>query len=63
MGRVCAICEKSSQKATVLSNRVRATKFNPTTTKRQKPNLQSVKLADGKRVVACTRCIKTLAKS
>lgn len=63
MGRVCAICEKSSQKATVLCNRVRAAKYNPTTTKRQKPNLQSVKLADGKKVVACAKCIRTLAKS
>lgn len=63
MARACAICEKTSQKATVLSNRVRATKFNPTTTKRQKANLQSVRLANGKKVSACTKCIRTLNKA
>ncbi|OGD39183.1 hypothetical protein A2907_01765 [Candidatus Azambacteria bacterium RIFCSPLOWO2_01_FULL_37_9] len=62
MARQCAICEKTSQKATVFSNRVRATKFNPTTTKRQKANLQSVKLQNGKKVMACVKCIRTLHK-
>ena len=37
-------------------------KYNPTPKKRKYPNLQWVTLSDGKRVKACTKCIKTLSK-
>jgi len=48
-------------------------KFNPTTKKKQQPNLQWLLVPAeikkdpycefaGKRVLACTKCIKTLAK-
>jgi len=37
-------------------------KYNPTAKKRKYPNLQWVRLPSGKRVLACTKCIKTLAK-
>ena len=43
------------------SNRVRATKFNPTGNKRKYPNLQWValpKAAGGGRMKICTRCMK-----
>jgi ribosomal protein L28 len=37
-------------------------KFNPTINKRKHPNLQWVILPSGKRVKACTRCIKSVGK-
>ncbi|MBU3923090.1 hypothetical protein KJ684_02545 [Patescibacteria group bacterium] len=36
--------------------------YNPTIKKRKYPNLQWVKLGDGKRVKACTKCIKAINK-
>jgi len=60
MARQCAICEK---KYTYVWRRKKLRgKYNPTIKRKQKPNLQWVKLASGKRVLACTKCIKTLAK-
>jgi len=56
----CAICEKKSKMAGKL-NKLRG-KYNPTAKKRKYPNLQWVRLPSGKRVLACTKCIKTLAK-
>ena len=40
------------------SNRVRATKFNPTGMVRKYPNLQWATLPEGGRVKVCTRCKK-----
>ena len=43
------------------SNRIRATKFNPSGMRRKYPNLQWVTLSKsigGGRIKACTRCIK-----
>ena len=40
------------------SNRVRATKYNPTGINRKQPNLQWAKLADGGRIKICTACLK-----
>ena len=37
-------------------------KYNPTGKKRKYPNLQWAKLASGKRVKACAKCIKTQTK-
>ena len=37
-------------------------KYNPTGKTRKQPNLQWVKLPSGKRVKACTKCIKALSK-
>ncbi|HHD92059.1 MAG TPA: 50S ribosomal protein L28 [Candidatus Portnoybacteria bacterium] len=60
MSRTCAICGKKSNKAT---RRVKLRgKYNPTATRRQYPNLQWTTLPSGKRVKACVKCIKTLAK-
>lgn len=58
--RKCAICQKSYVKKTV-RKKLRG-KYNPTTKQRKYPNLQWVKLLSGKRVKACTRCIKAMAK-
>ncbi len=60
MARVCAICEKSSRMVGKLV-KLRG-KYNPTIRLRKQPNLQWVKLPSGKRVKACTKCIKALAK-
>ena len=61
MSRVCQICGKKSIMKRKL-NKLRG-KYNPTPKKRKYPNLQWVRLASGKRVLACTRCIKTLSKT
>jgi len=56
----CAICEK--KKMTVWSIVKLRGKYNPTKKRIQKPNLQWIKLASGKRVKACAKCIKALSK-
>ena len=58
MSRICDICDKKSAMVTV-RKKLRS-KYNPTIKKRKYPNLQWVKLASGKRVKACTKCIKKL---
>lgn len=40
------------------SNRVRATKFNPTGKRRKQPNLQWATFPNGKRFKICAKCIK-----
>ncbi len=60
MPRACALCGKTSRTDTVLV-KLRG-KFNPTTKKRKYPNLQWVRLLSGKRIKACTQCIKSLHK-
>jgi len=37
-------------------------KYNPTPKKRKYPNLQYTRLSNGKRVLACTQCLKKLPK-
>lgn len=67
----CPICGKKSQKAWRLV-KLRG-KYNPTTKRRQVPNLQWAKIPldikkqefkpfAGKRVKICTQCLKTLGK-
>jgi len=58
--RQCKICGKKSGWARKYKKTM--SKYNPTPKKKQYPNLQKVRLPDGKRVLACTRCIKTLTK-
>jgi ribosomal protein L28 len=59
--RKCAICDKGS---IVRGSRKKLRgKYNPTTKKRKYPNLQKVRLPDGKTVLACTKCIKRLSKA
>jgi ribosomal protein L28 len=58
---ICQICEKGTRVAGGYSNRVRATKFNPTGNRRKYPNLQWVampKTMGGGRMKVCTRCMK-----
>ena len=56
----CAVCGKGSIMAW---RRIKLRgKYNPTIKKRKYPNLQWVRLASGKRVKACAKCIKKVAK-
>jgi ribosomal protein L28 len=58
---ICQICSKGTKVAGKYSNRVRATKFNPTGNTRKYPNLQWVtlpKTLGGGRLRVCTRCMK-----
>jgi len=72
MAKKCAICGKGSQVARRL-RKLRG-KYNPTPKFRKYPNLQWLKVPldvkhkkfkklAGKRVMACTKCIKTLSKN
>ena len=58
MAKQCEICNKGSQLGGGYSNRVRATKFNPTGKRRRYPNLQWARNLLGLRVRICTRCMK-----
>jgi len=59
--RKCSICGKS-YKYSITRKKVRS-KYNPANRKKTKANLQWVKLSSGKRVKACTKCIRTLHKT
>ena len=56
--KACLTCGKGSVMAGGYSNRVRATKYNPTGKVRKYPNLQWAKLSDGSRLKLCAKCIK-----
>ena len=64
MEKVCTICAKKSGMSVTLV-KLRG-KYNPTSKVRKYPNLQWVRLPSGKdtgkRVLACTKCIKRLSK-
>ena len=60
MAKQCAICGKGGRMVGKLV-KLRG-KYNPTIKKRKYPNLQWVRLPSGKRVFACTKCIKAMAK-
>lgn len=57
--RQCEICKKSYQIA-ITRTKLRG-KYNPTGKHKQKANLQNKKI-DGKRMLICTKCLKTLTK-
>ncbi len=70
MSRECAVCEK---KTVVARQRKKLmSRYNPTPKKRKYPNIQSIAVPEevpasfkefaGKRIKACTKCIKTLSK-
>jgi len=56
--KVCPLCQKGSLVAGGYSNRIRATKYNPTGKRRRQPNLQWASLPSGGRVKICTSCLK-----
>ena len=61
MSRVCAICGKSYLNA-VKYKKVKSA-YDPTSRHRQNANLQWFRMPDGRRVKACTKCRKRLAKT
>jgi len=68
MTKTCPITGKNTKTAGGYSNRVRATKFNPTGTKRRKANLQKKKiyvpeLDKSFKLTLSTRGIKTINKN
>ncbi|MBI4708971.1 MAG: 50S ribosomal protein L28 [Candidatus Portnoybacteria bacterium] len=60
MAQSCTLCGKTSRTSVTLV-KLRG-KFNPTNKSRQYPNLQWLTLPSGKRVKACTKCIKKAHK-
>jgi ribosomal protein L28 len=72
MPRKCTICEKKSVMAS--QRKKLMSKYNPTPKKRKYPNLQTLNVPieveksaykeyAGKKIIACTKCIKTLSKN
>jgi len=72
MARHCAVCNKKTIRVW-RRVRLRAEKFNPTIKRVQKPNLQLVQVPleiknkkykkfAGKKILACAKCIKAMAK-
>lgn len=60
MTKVCKICGK---KGLLVTKRIKLRgKYNPTIKKRKEPNLQWLHLSSGKRVLACTKCIKSIGR-
>ena len=60
MANVCTICGKGSMMGRHYKKLM--SKYNPTPMKRKYPNLQWLNLPSGKRVLACTKCIKKQGK-
>ncbi|MBI2623950.1 50S ribosomal protein L28 [Candidatus Parcubacteria bacterium] len=60
MARVCEVCGKGPVMHT--TRKLLRGKYNPTVKSRKYPNLQWVRVGSGKRVKACTQCIKRLAR-
>jgi len=58
--KICTICGKKSEMGGYLV-KLRG-KYNPTKKKRRYPNLQMTRLPNGKRVLACTKCIKATSR-
>lgn len=77
MAKVCVITNKGSKVAGGYSNRVRATKFNPTGNVRKQPNIQKKRIfvpelnrsitihvsTQGLRIIAKNGAYKTLKKA
>ena len=58
--RACEICGKTSRMAG--TRKLLRGHYNPTNWTRKYPNLQKAVTPDGRKVLACTTCIKTFAK-
>jgi len=61
MSPKCELCGKRRMK---VGKRVKLRgRFNPTTTRFQKPNLHYFTLPSGKKILICSKCRKKLKKS
>jgi hypothetical protein len=56
--RKCAICEKTSLMAG--TRRLLRGHYNPTNWSRKYPNLQKTRTPEGKRILACIKCLRRL---
>jgi len=68
MAKTCAITKKTSRIAGGYSNRVRATKYTPTGSRRQYPNLQKKKIfvpeiGKSVRIEVSTKGLRTITKN
>jgi len=68
MAKICPVTKKGSKVAGGYSNRVRATKFNPSGMQRKQPNLQKKRIFVPElnrrvTVTLSTQAIKTIAKN
>lgn len=68
MAKICPVTKKGSKVAGGYSNRVRATKFNPSGMKRKQPNLQKKRifvpeLNRSVTLTLSTQALKTIAKN
>ncbi|MDO8558016.1 MAG: hypothetical protein Q7S09_02380 [bacterium] len=61
MAKSCVICGKTSYMGVV--RRLLRGHYNPTAKKRKYPNLQWFAVSNGKRVKACTKCIRAKQKT
>jgi ribosomal protein L28 len=61
MAKICSLCGKTSMLA--WRHKKLRGKYNPTIKVRKYPNLQWTKLASGKRILACAKCLKAMAKT
>jgi len=61
MAIICAICGKKH--TTVVKYNKLMSRYNPNPKHIKKPNLQWHTLANGKRVKACTKCIKKASQA
>ncbi len=61
MAKQCEICGKKSMMGGGYTKVM--SKYNPIPKKRKYPNLQKTTLPNGVKVLACTKCIKTLSKT
>lgn len=59
--RKCEICGKGS----IMRGKRKLLRghYNPTGKTRKYPNLQSARTAEGKRVMACTNCVRTMRRA
>ena len=62
MKQVCQICGKTYNGKIRRWHKLRG-KYNPAPRAAQQPNLQWIRLEDGRRVKACAKCIKSLSKA
>ncbi len=58
--RQCAICKKGSIMGG--TRKLLRGHYNPVNWSRKYPNLQKTRLSSGERVLACAKCLKSLAK-
>ncbi len=68
MAKVCAITKKGSKVAGGFSNRIRATKFNPTGMVRKQPNMQTKRIFVPElnrtvKINVSTQGLRTIAKN